>query len=195
MRSCLVLSAWLACSIAGGARADQAESDAKVHYDEAGKAFSLGEFERAAQEYRAAYQAKPDASFLYNIAQSYRLGNNFQQALFFYRSYLHSEPDASNRDEVEDRIHKLEAQIAAQRAVTAQPPNTTQGPTTTTPDSTIVVAPAPAPKAERRVSKKRWVWGVVAGVVVIGVGLGVGLGIGLSHPAPPGSQLGNTVVY
>ncbi len=62
------------------ARADQAESDAKVHYDQAGKAFSLGEFDHATKEYRAAYQAKPDASFLYNIAPSYRLSTHFQQA-------------------------------------------------------------------------------------------------------------------
>jgi hypothetical protein len=99
------------------------EVEAKRHFEEGTKHFNLGEFARAASEYRAAYTAKPDPVFLYNIAQSYRLGNDLERAVFFYRSFLRNMPKAPNRREVEDRIVKLEAQLAAQRSVTNAPPN------------------------------------------------------------------------
>jgi hypothetical protein len=65
---------------------DAAAEAARRHFEEGTKAFNLGEFERAAKEYRAAYNAKADPVFLYNIAQAYRLANDFSDALFFYKS-------------------------------------------------------------------------------------------------------------
>ncbi len=128
-------------------RAD-ASNDAKQHFEEATKLFNLGEFDHAATEYREAYKAKPDPVFLYNIAQSYRLGNNLQQAIFFYRSYLRNAPHAPNRREVEDRIHKLETQLA----LTSQPPNSPATPGSvgsvppTTPEPEASAPPPPQQK-------------------------------------------------
>src|SRR5262245_20698693 len=54
---------------------------ARKHYAEGTKAFNLGEFQRAITEYRAAYNAKPDPVFLYNIAQAYRLAGDLTNSL------------------------------------------------------------------------------------------------------------------
>jgi hypothetical protein len=95
----------------------------RKHFDAGSKAFSLGEFKRAIDEYKAAFNIKADPVFLYNIAQAYRLAGDLSQAVFFYRSYLNNSPKAPNRHEVEDRIRKLEQQLNEQRALTSMPPN------------------------------------------------------------------------
>src|SRR5712692_5479417 len=98
----------LVCGVAV-ARADDPKdaAEAKRHFEAGTSAFNLGEFARAAEEYRKAYKLRPDPVFLYNIAQAYRLAKDPNQALFFYRSFLRNMPNAPNRKEVEDRIKKL----------------------------------------------------------------------------------------
>lgn len=187
--------------------ADDSKTDAaRAHAEEAMKFYNLGDFNHAIAEYKAAYSAVPDPAFLYNIAQAYRVSNNLQQALFFYRSFLRSSPDAPNRDEVQDRIHKLEEQIKAQESLSTSPPTSTippQGkpiqpsapppsPMSTTSSSTQLTRQAPPP--HEPVYKKWWLWTGV-GVVAVGVAVGVGLGIGLSQPQPPASHFGNTGVF
>src|SRR3569832_995008 len=122
MEETSVRKAWVALllllALGREARAGTA-AQAKRHFEEATNAYNLGEFKRAAEEYREAYRIKPAAAILYNIAQAYRLGNEPEQALFFYRSFLRNDPATRNRCEVEDRIQKLEQQLAQQKA----PPN------------------------------------------------------------------------
>ncbi len=117
--------------------------EAKRHFSDGVKAFNLGEFARAAQEYRAAYLIKPDPVLLYNIAQSYRLAGDAEQALFFYRSFLNSVPKAVNRAEVHDRIAKLEAEIEEMsRQAKAQTPPPAPA-AAAEPAAPAPVAPAP----------------------------------------------------
>ena len=193
----------------------------KKHFEDGSKAFNLGEFKRAVEEYKAAYNLRADPVFLYNIAQAYRLDGNLQQALFFYKSYLTNSPKAPNRREVEGRIRELDRQIAEQKSVTTQPPNTTAAPSGVANEppaahpevqkveplkveppkleppkaetAPSLVAAAPSPERETPVYKKWWLWTVVGGVAV-GTALGVGLGVGL-QPTAPNSTLGTTRVF
>src|SRR5215510_10394025 len=50
-------------------------------------AYNLGHFDEAANLFSKAYEAWPQPEFLYNIAQSYRLGLNCKQALHFYKRF------------------------------------------------------------------------------------------------------------
>src|SRR5688572_21912599 len=70
-------------------------------YQEGTQHYNLSEFEEAVAAYREAYRLRPDAVFLFNIAQSYRMLKRYAQAAQFYKSYLRVRPDASNRGEVE----------------------------------------------------------------------------------------------
>ncbi len=124
MKFRLIVLLAIGLSAGGIARAGNRDAEAKEHYEEGTKAFNLGEFKRAIEEYRKAYQAKPEPVLLYDIAQSYRLSNDLTNAVFFYRSYLRNSPNASNRREIDERIRKLEAQLQEQHQVTTQPPNT-----------------------------------------------------------------------
>ncbi len=76
----------LALLPAAVARADKkSDAEAKKAYMDGTKYYNLGDFPKAIEHYKRAYELKPDAVFLYNIAQSYRLSNDFTQALFFYK--------------------------------------------------------------------------------------------------------------
>jgi tetratricopeptide (TPR) repeat protein len=163
---------------------------ARQHFEEGTRAYNLGEFKRAADEYREAYHLSADPALLYNIAQAYRLDKNAEQALFFYRSYLRNSPNSSHQQEVEQRIRILEEQLKQQQA----PPNEIVRPTApaqveSSPTQALVATPPP----RRPAYKKWWLWTGV-GVVVVGVGLGVGLGLGLK-PGVPHTQLGNLKAF
>ena len=115
----VVLAVGLLGTAAQAAPPDAAVVEARKHFEDGTKAFNLGEFDRAIAEYKAAYNAKPDPVFLYNIAQSYRLSNDLSQALFFYRSFLRNQPNTPNRKEIEERIREdREATRNAHRLVT-----------------------------------------------------------------------------
>ena len=58
------------------------------HYQQGMKAYTLGRFEEAIEEFEKAYELRQEPVFLFNIAQSHRQNNNPQRAIFFYRRYL-----------------------------------------------------------------------------------------------------------
>jgi len=127
----------LALLPAGLARADKkSDAEAKKAYMDGTKYYNLGDFTKAIENYKKAYEFKPDAVFLYNIAQSYRLSNDFTQALFFYKSFLRNLPDAPNRAEVERRITEMEDAQAKAKATANAPPNDPLGPKGNTSTST-----------------------------------------------------------
>lgn len=124
----------LVLGLAGTASADRkAEAKAKAFYLEGQKAFDLGDFPRAIDNFKKAYDAAPKPGLLFNIAQAYRLSDDARQALFFYQNYLRLLPDAANRADVEDWIAKLEARLASG---TGPSPSPSPGPGTN-PDDPI----------------------------------------------------------
>ncbi len=85
---------------------------AKAHYEAATKYYDLHEYEDAAKEYKAAYFAKPDPAFLFNIGQCYKRLGKSDQAVDFFREYLKKAPlDEPNRANAEARIRELESAI------------------------------------------------------------------------------------
>jgi tetratricopeptide (TPR) repeat protein len=61
------------------------------------KAYTLGHFPEAIEEFEKAYEMRSEPIFLYNIAQSHRQSNSPQRAIFFYRRYLEADPNVKNR--------------------------------------------------------------------------------------------------
>src|SRR3954467_4437432 len=83
------------------ARAQDATSGAREHYQKGTAFYDLGRYQDAIKEFEAAYELKNDPALLYNLAQSHRLAGNAEQALHFYRTYLRRVPKAPNRTEIE----------------------------------------------------------------------------------------------
>jgi hypothetical protein len=124
---------------------------AREAFQEGTALFNLGKFDKAIEKWEEGYQAKPDPIFLYNIAQAYRLIGENEKALFFYRNYLRNSPSAPNREEVEDKMQKLEAAIEAQKRTREIPPDealplTGRKPLPSAPPKAQTPAPAEPPR-------------------------------------------------
>ena len=90
-----------------GAEGDKAV--AKAHFEAATRLYDIHEYAKALEEYKAAYLAKPDPAFLFNVGQCYRRLGKFDQAREFYQDYLKkAPPDDPNRPNVEARIRNTD---------------------------------------------------------------------------------------
>jgi tetratricopeptide (TPR) repeat protein len=129
----------LATGVPGLASAQpRPKATAEGHYQKGMKAYTLGKFADAIEEFEKAYELRQEPIFLYNIAQSHRQNNSPQRAVFFYRRYLEAEPEAKNRADIEKRIKDMENQLSAK-------PENLGGGTTPPPAAAPVPVPAPQP--------------------------------------------------
>ncbi|HVT06349.1 MAG TPA: tetratricopeptide repeat protein [Polyangia bacterium] len=126
----------------------QQKQEIHQHYDRATRAYDLGKYPEAVDEYQKVYEIDGDPVMLYNIAQAYRLNDQPQDAIHFYRRYLQRSPDARNREDVERKIAAQEKVIEDKRkaAAAVQPPPVPTTPKTTTPKpAPVVIEPPPPP--------------------------------------------------
>ena len=98
-------------ALASPARAGDGDKvAARAHYETATRQYEVHEYADALKEYKAAYIAKPDPAFLFNIGQCYRKMDKNAEALDFFQQFLKkSPPDDPNRALVEARIRNIEA--------------------------------------------------------------------------------------
>jgi len=142
----------LGAALAAPARAEDAAS-AREHYERGTKFYDIGKYDEAIREFEAAYEAKSDPAFIYNLAQAHRLAGHNQEALQLYRNYLRYVPNPPNRADIDERIRGLERAIAERSATgTATPPasgpSPQPGPTSTSPSAPAAPPPsAPPPPA------------------------------------------------
>lgn len=75
--------------VAGGVAFAQPvdQKTAADEYTKGNTAYNLGRFDEAVDHFTKAYEAWSQPEFLYNIAQSYRLGGNCKQAVYFYKRF------------------------------------------------------------------------------------------------------------
>jgi hypothetical protein len=143
-----VLTAVLLSGTAVGAGAEDVEKARELNR-QASKYYDIGQFDKAIETWQQAYDTKPDPSFLYNIAQSYRQKEDPKQAIFFYKSYLRNSPKAGNRAEVQQRIDALQKQLDAGGKPPppgpgpSPPPVTPPPPGNTSPPAVVVSPPTP----------------------------------------------------
>ncbi len=183
MRFVLLLVTTLSLLPGGVADAQEDVAAAREHYRKGTKAYDLGRYSEAAQEYEAAYDAKQDPALLFNIAQAYRLANDYPKAIRFYRSYLRNVPRASSRPDIEQRIDEMQRAIEQQERAAHGPPDGTVPPSSTRPAEPAVAPPAPSPATVSQpvsapvVDARRGRTQRIVGLSLIGVGV-VGLALG-----------------
>jgi tetratricopeptide (TPR) repeat protein len=68
------------------------KATARARYETATRLYDVGEYEKALAEFKAAYVAKDDPAFLFNIGQCYRKLGQETEALNFFRRYLKKAP-------------------------------------------------------------------------------------------------------
>ncbi len=104
-------------------------AQAREHFVAGTRAFELGQFSIAVDEYAAAYRLRDDPALLYNLGQAHRLAGHPVEALRFYRLFLSKVPDAPNRPEIQTKIDELRKLVEQQRrAESSLPPDTASPP-------------------------------------------------------------------
>jgi len=172
--------------VARTSQAGDPRAESKAHYEKGSVLFDLQRYEEAAVEYEAAYEAKPDAAFLFNAAQAYRLAKKPERAIRAYTSYLRRMPQAKNRAEIDGRIAEMKALEEQQRAE-AEAAAAAAAAAKVEPALAPVVVVAPPPPSTPatvppRVRTLKWA-GLGIGIGGLALGL-VGAGVyGVGHAA------------
>jgi tetratricopeptide (TPR) repeat protein len=101
------------------------QRQADALFDAGQASYQQGQFQRAINQFKKAYDLVHDPIYLFNVAQSYRKIGDCVGAHDYYRKYLAETPLAQNKDKVEQWIRELqpcvdererEKQEAARRA-------------------------------------------------------------------------------
>jgi len=142
----VVLVALLLMSGRPSRAADPRLDSARAHSQEGDSYYKLEKYANAITEYEQAYLAKPDPSFLYNIAQCHRLMGQGAEAIKFYRRFLKDAPTAPNRAVAEKHIRDLEDASPGTPQPTA-PPATSSRPAPVAPAAVSVIPPLEPPPA------------------------------------------------
>lgn len=140
------------------ARAD----DAQTHIDEGTKHYNVQRYDRAAEEYQAAYLIDPKPDYLYALAQAQRLAGDCAKSVQSYRAYLRTQPVPEDRAKAETNLARCLEELKRREV-------TTQAADGEAPDalpSEAEVAPTPSPDKSYLVGHLL----VGAGLVALGGG-------------------------
>ena len=170
------------------ARADDAATEqAKKYNAEAKKRFNLGNFSEAAALYKKAYESKPIAEFLHNVAQCYKRMaalEHLEKALFYFESYLNNAPESPSRPDVEAEIAELKRQIHVLRQGRLRTAGRTRP---AAPAAAVTPSPPTPPRAPSTpIYKRWWFWTAIGAVVVGGTVAAVAATTGGSSRMPTG---------
>src|SRR5438045_1080418 len=98
---CVVIAALAAPSVAQPA---DALKNAQAAFDQAQLDYLQGNYDKAAEEFEAAYKARQFPQFLYNVGASYHMKGKkasdveaYESAVKFYNQYLTEEPNATDK--------------------------------------------------------------------------------------------------
>ena len=162
---------------------------AREAFRRASQHYKLGEFKEALQDFKAAFRAYEDPTFLFNIAQCERQLDQRDEAIRQYKMYLAEAPNAANREEVKAVVARLEHEVEEQRArdralaaekatppVSVLPPQQTPPPAVAELTTPTTPPPVAAP-ADKPAYKKWWVWTIVGVAVAGGVAAGVAVAL------------------
>lgn len=110
----MTAAALVLASIAGAA--GPGEKEARAAALEAKKAFDLGDYAKAIEQYESAYRLKAAPGLLFNLGQSHRKAGNLDRATFYFRRYLETDPPAAQAKATEDVLAEVEKELQSQQA-------------------------------------------------------------------------------
>ena len=160
-RAWIALAAAVTLTVARAAiAAPEDEATARAHYQKGTRLYMIGEYRKAADEFKEGYLSNGDPAFLYNLGRCHeRLGDR-DQAVTFYRRFLAAAPGTTKRAEIEGQILALQGGAAARPLPAAALPST------------------PPAEPKRPVYKRAWFWDVVVTGLI---GAVIGLSFALKH--------------
>lgn len=183
------LRIWLALAVlllANGAAARSA-NEFDRHVAEAQRSYADKNFDKAVEEFQAAYNLDPEPVLLLSIGRCHFLAGRPSRALDFYQQALRGKLSSSEQKEALASITRATLRLQEQQQREAQESAARQA--AVQERLAQLAASQPPPPTRSPLYRKPWFWGVIGGVTATGLALGLGLGLGLrqndSGPAPP----------
>jgi len=87
--------------------------EARARMDAGQKEFAKGEYAKAMVEFEAAYEALPNAAFLYNAAFAAEKAGDRQRAIAQYEKYLVGDPNTPEAPQIKETIRRLQQELTA----------------------------------------------------------------------------------
>lgn len=144
---------------------------ARQHFAEAEEAKERGDYHAAATGYVAAYAILPDAEFLFDAGEMYRLAGDTAEAIDYFERYLARDPQGRAADEAHARLAELRAKQAAEAP--APGPGPAPAPPPVIP--MVVATPADRPDSPGKTLRIAGLCTAGAGVLALGAGIYFGL--------------------
>jgi tetratricopeptide (TPR) repeat protein len=120
----LGLAVGLVRASAAFAADDQSLEQARKFFDRGQELYAEGNFDKAAEQFKKAHEARPYPQFLFNVAACYEKSKAYGKAVDFYKQYLAADPNAADKADVEKRVTVLEKEAASAKPNTpANPPS------------------------------------------------------------------------
>jgi len=105
----------------GSGPADPSQTEARVHFEAGTRAFEVGDYALAAEEFRAAYEITPHPDLLFNIYSALERQGDIPGAAEALETYLRDgDPNDERRASLEARLARLRARLAEGRAADAE---------------------------------------------------------------------------
>ena len=89
---------------------------AKQAYEEALRAFNLGQWDEAIAGFQKSYKLSGDAALLFNVAQAQRQAGHVKEAIVAYKAFLREKPGTPRREMIEAKLKELESAAEAKTA-------------------------------------------------------------------------------
>lgn len=89
---------------------------AKQAYEEALRAFNLGQWDEAVAGFQKSYKLSGDAALLFNVAQAQRQAGHVKEAIVAYKAFLREKPETPHREMIETKLKELESGADAKTA-------------------------------------------------------------------------------
>ncbi|MFO0573782.1 MAG: hypothetical protein U1A78_07290 [Polyangia bacterium] len=165
--------------------------------DRATRAFGSGDYDTAIAELSLAYQRKPVAQFLFNIAQAHRKAGRFREALSFYERFVHDDLASPLLPEAQAHAAAMRARLdaelataereAAERVARVRAEEAEAMAKAREGDRVRAEAELRRALAQKEapVYKRKWFWGLLGGLVAAAVITGVTVGVVLKNPPEP----------
>jgi tetratricopeptide (TPR) repeat protein len=177
MTRSFVLVLAITCATGAALAGPSQQEEAKAHFKQ-GKAFQdVGQYDKAAEEYKAAYDIDHRPEMLFNIAQAYRLAVNKSAALEYFQKYLAAQPAGAGADEARMHVATLTKQLDDERREREAAQQHEQPPPEQPKPTPAARQPEPALVRVRGPRSLRIAGLATAGAGVIAVGLGAKFGL------------------
>lgn len=116
-------------------------AEGRARYERGADAYAKGRFTDAIDLFLEADALAPSAALSFNIARAYEKIGDDAATLRWYRDFRRRAPDAKNGPEVDERIHALEAALAAKGVQQLTVLSSPQGATVIIDDQPVGVTP------------------------------------------------------